>query len=434
MLDSKISYKLRTCWFDDIEDFSPEEYGDLMGAIVDYHFGRPHDFTQRAAQVAFRNIARTWESDERRDADLQRSRAEAGRRGAANRWGGGDDDCVGGVGCGFVSPENSVCCGVGYAGDVSSNDVENGKAMANDSKAMAKNGKAIFCHSPEMANDGKCVSVDGKRWRPLYKEEDSKGKDILPPKAPLLAKNVKKGTRSKGSKVGSGKSCVGRTPPRESSGIERPAPIAGAPDGAVITPAQDGETHIGFAENSPIVAAESDAGSACADVPAVSVDTGDSITQSPNGSPDSGRTEGDSAECVPPTWLAWKTHAEQIGWKAENKVKAAVEIEAAYLYWQKVGWTTGTRKIRDWRACCADSKIRADSKAGRLPASIIDDVVDSSVAPQFWKLELANLRHVNLDDFAKLRWRDYVGVADKNEVRDVVARCLVYPENEKFLK
>ena len=84
--DCKASYRLRACWFDDIADFDDDERADLMGALIDYHFGASHEFTTRAATIAWRNISRTWAKDESHDSGLRDVRAAAGRRGALARW------------------------------------------------------------------------------------------------------------------------------------------------------------------------------------------------------------------------------------------------------------------------------------------------------------------------------------------------------------
>lgn len=423
--DCKASYRLRACWFDDIADFDDAERADLMGALIDYHFGAEHEFSTRAAAVAWRNISRTWQKDESHDSGLRDVRAEAGRRGALARWqnqqtaqnalgggfsgvddGAGDDDIRGAE---YPSRRAFVGAEDDDGGDDSAAGVD-GK----NGKSMAKNGKRIICHNSPMAKNG-------------LKDISKKIKNT--PLCPPVGEN---------GKSKKGKSCGGKTPPQEC------APIADAPEGsviapsqdvAVISPATDGGTHSGSADDAPDAPAQSDAGSACADSPALPVNTGDGIPPSPERPPKSRRSRGENVGgFAAPTLRAWQAHAEQIGWQAENKAKTLAEIAAAFYYWQKLGWRTGNRPIVDWRAACADAKLRADTKAGRVPAETLDAVISTGATPQFWRFMLADIRGVDVAAFDSLKWADYRKTAKPDEAREVLRRCLTLDENKQLLQ
>lgn len=83
--DLKAGYKFRTCWFDEIEDFTERERADLLGAFIDYHFSRQHKFKSRVVEKVFVNIARTFDSDVRHKPELSAARSVAGRKGAEAR-------------------------------------------------------------------------------------------------------------------------------------------------------------------------------------------------------------------------------------------------------------------------------------------------------------------------------------------------------------
>lgn len=411
--DYKASYRLRACWFDDIADFDDAERADLMGAFIDYHFGASHEFTTRAATIAWRNISRTWAKDESHDSGLRDVRAAAGRRGAQVRWqspqdaqNGGfsgveDDDAVDDIpGAGY--PAEDDFDGVdGDSGDCDNNVVSEPAENGKNGKSMAKNGKRIFCHKPPMAKNG-------------YKVIKLKDKNT--PLSPPVGKNGK-------NQKGYAKGCGDITPPQENapiSGASESSGISPSQGVADITPATDGETH------------QSDAG---LDAPARSDNMGDGIPPSPEQPPKIRRSRGGNvADFVPPTLKAWQAHAEHIGWKASNRAKTLAEIAAAFYYWQKLGWRTGNRPIVDWRAACADAKLRADTKANRLPAETLDALVASGITPKHWRFVLAEIRGINIDSFDAVKWADYKTTATPAELREVLRRCLTLDDNQDLLR
>ncbi len=427
--DCKASYRLRACWFDDIADFDDAERADLMGALIDYHFGSAHEFSTRAAAVAWRNISRTWQKDESHDSGLRDVRAEAGRRGARARWqsqqaaqnafdggfsdvedDGGDDDIRGAE----YPPKGSDNGFTGGAEDdsrESSPEIENGK----NGKAMAKNGNRIFCHTRGMAKNGY------KRIK--QKEENT-------PLSPPDAENGKKGYA---------KGCDGITPPQG-------APIADARGGSGISPSQgvadispatDGEAHSGFAQDANGSGVVPDAGTACADSPAVedAHNMGDGIPPSPLRPSKNRRSRGvNVADFRPPTLAAWQAHAEKIGWKAGNRAKTLAEIAAAFYYWQKLGWRTGNRPIVDWRAACADAKLRADSKANRVPAEALDAMLATGKPPKHWRFALTQIRNTDFDAFDALKWADYQAAATPDELREILRRSLIIDDSQPLMQ
>lgn len=424
--DCKASYRLRACWFDDIADFDDAERADLMGALIDYHFGAAHEFTTRAATIAWRNISRTWAKDESHDSGLRDVRAAAGRRGALARWqspqdaqNGGfsgvkddnaDDDIPGAE----YHAEDDFDGDDGDSGDCDNNVVsapaENGK----NGKSMAKNGKRIFCHKAPMAKNG-------------YKVIKQKDKNT-----PLSPPDGKNGKNQKGY----AKDCGGITPPQEDapiSGASESSGISPSQGVADISPATDGETYNGFAaEDSPQDSPQFDAG---LDAPARSDNTGDGIPPSPGQPPKNRRSRGGNvADFVPPTLKAWQAHAEHIGWQASNRAKTLAEIAAAFYYWQKLGWRTGNRSIVDWRAACADAKLRADTKANRLPAETLDALLASGITPKHWRFVLAEIRGINIDSFDAVKWTDYKTTATPAEMREVLRRCLTLDDNQDLLR
>lgn len=430
--DCKASYRLRACWFDDIADFDDAERADLMGALIDYHFGASHEFSTRAAAVAWRNISRTWQKDESHDSGLRDVRAEAGRRGARARWqsqqaaqnafdGGfsdveddeGDDDIRGAE----YPPQGSdsgVDADAADASPESSPEIQNGK----NGKPMAKNGKRIFCHNPPMAKNG-------------LKDISKKIKNT--PLSPPVGQNGK-------SAKGYAKGCGGITPPQEG------APIADARGGSGITPSQgvadispatDGEAHSGFAGAAHDSADVAGAGTACADSPAVdgSHKMGDGIPPSPERASKNRRSRGvNVADFRPPTLAAWQSHAEEIGWKAGNRAKTLAEIAAAFYYWQKLGWRTGNRPIVDWRAACADAKLRADSKANRVPAEALDAMLATGKPPKHWRFALTQIRNTDFDAFDALKWADYQATAKPDELREVLRRSLIIDDTQPLMQ
>ena len=427
--DCKASYRLRACWFDDIADFDDAERADLMGALIDYHFGNAHEFTTRAAVVAWRNISRTWQKDESHDSGLRDVRAEAGRRGALARWQAQRQGAQDARGVGFSAVDDdegddirgaeypSQRAFVGAEEDCGGDDSLGGSSAVSseieNGKSMAKNGKRIICHNRQMAKNG---------YKVISKKDENT------PLCPPVGENGK-------SKKGKG--CGGKIPPQEC------APIADAQEGsgiapsqgvAVIAPATDGGNHSDSVDDSPSDSAQSDAGSACADSPAVSVNTGDGIPPSPERPPKSRRSRGENVGgFAAPTLRAWQDHAEQIGWQAENKAKTLAEIAAAFYYWQKLGWRTGNRPIVDWRAACADAKLRADTKAGRVPAETLEEILRTGRPPQHWKLELAEMRGVSFEDFKGAKWGEYLASAEHGETITLLKRCLGYKENQELL-
>lgn len=435
--DCKASYRLRACWFDDIADFDDAERADLMGALIDYHFGSAHEFSTRAAAVAWRNISRTWQKDESHDSGLRDVRAEAGRRGAQARWqaqqpahnafgggfsgvedDGGDDD-IRGAEYPPKGSDSGVDGGADF-GDGDGDDFDKNvvSSPAENGKPMAKNGKRIFCHSAPMAKNG-------------YKDISIKKENT--PLSPPVGQNGK-------SKKGYAKGCGGITPPQES------APIADARGSSGITPSQgvadispatDGEAHSGFAQDAPVSGDGSDAGTACADSPAVedALNTGDGIPPPPLRPSKNRRTRGvNVADFSPPTLAAWQSHAEKIGWKAGNRAKTLAEIAAAFYYWQKLGWRTGSRPIVDWRAACADAKLRADSKANRVPAEALDAMLATGKPPKHWRFALTQIRNTDFDAFDALKWADYQATAKPDELREVLRRSLTIDNTQPLMQ
>lgn len=339
-MNVKASYSFRACWFDDIEDATPEELSDLLGAMRDYHFGREHKFETRGAEMVFRNIRRTFELDIERDSDLSAVRSAAGKKGAEARK------------RALEAQKNANSSGCDD--DDASDDLEGAEYPP-----IEQNKQNEFCQNLPNGKSGKSKQALINKKRTKNKDKD-KDKDSHTPIIPAPSKSQKK---------------------------------------------SKSETK------------------------------GDCISQSQNGLTHSGQASGGSSSAFsPPSLKAWKDHAQKINWKADTIIKAEAEISAAFFYWQKVGWRLKNgSQIIDWRAACADAKIRADVKAGRMSDEIVESLIAPDNAPTGWRVHVANRTGVNYEDLKLVKWADYIATSTQEERLAIMRLCLCDDDNRHLL-